>query len=137
MTLSRLVHLRLHLLLPVRHAHVAVHRRRGGEVLLPLLPFACASGELAEAEVAAGDKGPHAARLGKCQRLEVVGLAALGIELVGMGCDVAEQMLIMGCEPGVVRSRFDGADGKVPRIVELTEQQKSAPERVVAKAALW
>ena len=109
MTLSRLVHLRLRLLLPVRHAHVAVHSRRGDEVLLRLLPFASASGELAEAEVAAGDEGPHAARFGERQSLAVVGLAALGIEPVGVGCDVAEQMLRMGGEPGVTLRGFDGA----------------------------
>jgi hypothetical protein len=67
---------------------------------LRLPPFACVSGELAEAEVAAGDEGAHAAWLGERQRLAVVGLAALGIEPVGMGCDVAKQVQRMGAEPG-------------------------------------
>src|SRR5262245_17266786 len=57
-------HLGLRLLQPVRHPHLAVHRRRGGEVLLRLLTLARAPVELAEAEVAVGDKGSHAARLG-------------------------------------------------------------------------
>jgi hypothetical protein len=39
------------LLQPVRHLHLAVHRRRGGEVLLCLLALARAPGEFAEAEV--------------------------------------------------------------------------------------
>jgi hypothetical protein len=46
--------------------------------------------EPAETEVAVGDEGAHAARLGERQRLAVVGFAALGIEPVGMGRDVAE-----------------------------------------------
>jgi hypothetical protein len=92
MTLSRLTHLRLRLHQPEPHAHLAAHRRRGGEVLLRLLPFACLSEEFAEAKVAAGDEGAHAARLGERQRLAVVGLATLGIEPVGMGCDVAKQV---------------------------------------------
>jgi len=39
----RLSHLRLRLLQPLRHPHLAVHRRRGGEVLLRLLARARAS----------------------------------------------------------------------------------------------
>ena len=45
------------LLQPIRHAHLAVHRRRRGEVLLRLLALAGAPIELAEAEVAVGDEG--------------------------------------------------------------------------------
>ncbi len=52
------------LLQPVRHAHLAVHRRGGGEVLVGLQAFAGASVELGEAEVAVGDEGAHPARLG-------------------------------------------------------------------------
>src|SRR5262249_3596283 len=51
---------RLCLLQPVRHPHLAVHRRRGGEMLLRLLTLARAPVELAEAEVAVGDEGAHA-----------------------------------------------------------------------------
>src|SRR5262249_6047603 len=42
---------------PVRHPHLEIHRRRGGERLLSLLALACAPVELAEAEVAVGDEG--------------------------------------------------------------------------------
>src|SRR5262245_24002704 len=83
-------HLRLRPLQPIRHSHVAVQGRRRGEVLLRLLALARAAVELAEAEVAVGDERAHAAWLGECERLAVVGLAALGIEPVGMGRDVAE-----------------------------------------------
>ena len=44
-------------------------------MLAGLLTLARASGELAEAEVAVGHEGAHAARLGERQRLAVVGLA--------------------------------------------------------------
>src|SRR6266849_8902295 len=93
----------LRLLQPEPHVHFAVHRRRGGEVLSGLLALARAPVELAEAEVTMGDERAHAARLGERQRLAVVGLAALGIEPVGMGRDVAEQVQRMGYESGVAR----------------------------------
>src|SRR5262249_32883892 len=54
---SKLLHLSLRLLQPVRHPHLAVHRRRSGEMLLRLLALARAPVELAEAEVAVGDEG--------------------------------------------------------------------------------
>src|SRR5262245_2778061 len=47
-------HLRLCLLKPVPHPHLAVHRRRGGEMLLRRLALARAPKEPAEAEVAVG-----------------------------------------------------------------------------------
>ena len=83
-----------------------------------LPPFACVSGELAEAEVAAGDQRAHAAWLGEGQRLAVVGLATLGIEPVGMGCDVAKQVQRMGGKPGVTLRGFDPAVAQTLRLVE-------------------
>src|SRR6516164_4377385 len=41
---------------PVRHPHLAVHRRRSGKMLLRLVALASAPVELAEAEVAVGDE---------------------------------------------------------------------------------
>src|SRR5215467_5694948 len=67
-----LLNLRLRLLQPVRHVHFAIHRCRGGEVLLGLLALAGASVELAEAEVAVGDERAHAELVGERQRLSVV-----------------------------------------------------------------
>jgi len=100
-----------------------------------LLALARAPGELAEAEVAMGDEGAHAARLGERQRLAVVGLAALGVEPVGVGRDVTEQTLRMGCEPGVTRRGFDRAVGQASRFVEPAEQQTGLPQRVVGPGA--
>src|SRR4029434_4496253 len=69
---------RLCLLQPVRHPHLAVHRRCGGEVLLRLLALARAPVELAEAEVTVGDERAHAPRLGERPRLAVVAFSVLG-----------------------------------------------------------
>jgi hypothetical protein len=48
---SQFLDLRLRLLQPEPHAHVAVHRRGGGEVLVRLLAVARAPVQLAEAQV--------------------------------------------------------------------------------------
>src|SRR5262249_19390517 len=62
--LSRLL---LRLLQPVRHPHLAVHRRRGGEILLRLLARTRAPVELAEAEVAVGDERAHVQLGSQCE----------------------------------------------------------------------
>ena len=105
-------------------------------MLAALLPLASAPIELAEAEVAVGDERAHAARLGEGQRLAVVGLAALGVEPVGMGRDVAEQVQRVGREPGVTRRGFDRAVAQAPRLVEPTEQQTGTPQRVIGPAEI-
>jgi hypothetical protein len=66
----RIFHLRLRQ--PEPHVHLAVHRRGGGEVLLGLLVVARPPVQLAEAEVAVGDEGAHASRLGDSQRLAML-----------------------------------------------------------------
>ena len=48
---------RLRLLQPEAHVHLAVHRRRGRQVLLGLRWVAGSAVECAEAEVAVGDEG--------------------------------------------------------------------------------
>src|SRR5262249_39981008 len=88
----RLPHCRLRLLKPVRHAHLAVHRRRGGEMLVRLLTLARAPVELAEAEVAVGDEGAHAEVAGERQRLAVVPLSRLSVERMLMRCCGGEGM---------------------------------------------
>ena len=102
---------------------------------LRLLALAGAPVELAEAEVAVGDERAHAARLGERQRLAVVGLAALGVEPVGMGRDVAEQVQRMGREPGLTRRGSTARSPRLPRLVEPAEQQTGATQRVVGPAA--
>src|SRR5438445_6352874 len=103
-------------------------------MLLRLLALAHAPVQLAEAEVAVGDEGAHAARLGERQRLAVVSLAALGVEPVGMGRDVAEQVQRMSREPGV-RRRVERAVAQALRLVEPPEQQSGTTQRPIAPAA--
>ena len=57
-----------------------------------LLALARASVKFAETEVAVGDEWAHAAWLGERQRLAIMMLSALGIELVGLGGDITEQV---------------------------------------------
>src|SRR5215213_483964 len=97
--------LRLHQ--PVRHAEIAVYGSRRRETLLGLLACPRAQVKLAETEVAVGDEGVHAEPLGESQRLAIKSLAALGIELIGVGCDIAEQMPRMGLEWGLGRAEFE------------------------------
>src|SRR5215472_3379075 len=63
---------------PVRHSHLAVHRRRYSEMLLRLLALARALVDLAEAEVAVGDEGAHAEFAGERERLAVGAFNVLG-----------------------------------------------------------
>src|SRR5262245_31973657 len=105
-------------------------------MLLRLFALARAPVELAEAEVAVGDEGAHAARLSEDRCFVVVSCATLGIEPVGMGRDVAEQEQSMRREPGLTQRRFDGSVGKASRLVELTEEQTGAAERMVNPAAM-
>src|SRR5215469_2650964 len=58
--LGEFLQLGLRLREPEAHIHLAVHRRRGGEVLARLLALARASAELAKAEMAVGDERAHA-----------------------------------------------------------------------------
>jgi hypothetical protein len=69
-----------------------IHLRRRGEVLLRLLALARAPVELAEAEVAVGDERAHAQSVGERPCSAIVSFAALGIEPIGVGRDVSEQV---------------------------------------------
>src|SRR5690348_10129429 len=69
---GRSLQLCLRLLDPVCHLHLAVHRRRGREVLSGLLMLAYTPGELAESKVAVSDEGAHPEWDGECHRLMVV-----------------------------------------------------------------
>src|SRR5437867_3516242 len=71
--------LRLRLLQPEPHVHLAVHRRRDGEVLVRVLTLARAPVELTEAEVAVGDKGAHAELLGQIEGLAIKALRSVEV----------------------------------------------------------
>src|SRR5215831_11987636 len=84
-------HLRLRLLQPVRHPHLAVHRRRGGEVLLRLLALDRAPVELAKAEVAVGDEGAQRILFSEEQRGAKRLLDVEAFEIDPMFCDLGKK----------------------------------------------
>src|SRR5262245_30638375 len=86
--LGEFLQLSLRLLEPERHAHLAVHRRRGGEVLACLFALARAREQLPEAEVAVGDEWAHAALEGQGQG---VAIETLRVRAIARRCDVAGQ----------------------------------------------
>src|SRR5262249_38330370 len=65
---------------PEGHAHLAVHRGGGGQMLLCLRLVACAAVERAEAEVAVGDEGAHPQFAGERQRLAVLALCGVCVD---------------------------------------------------------
>src|SRR5262245_5602270 len=125
---ARRVCLRLRLLQPEPHVHLAVHRRCSGEVLTRLLALVGARAQLPEAEGAVGDERAHAARLGEGQRLAVVGLAALGIEAVGVGRDVTDQVEHVGRGSGLNRRELKRTLAQPLRVVETAEHQRGSTQ---------
>src|SRR5215471_3527670 len=79
LSLLEFLRLSLRLLQPVRHSHLAIHRRRDGEMFLRLLALARAPGELAEIKVAVGDEWTPAELGGERHRLTVVGLGRFNL----------------------------------------------------------
>jgi hypothetical protein len=65
-----------------------------------------------------------------------VGFAALAVELVGIGRDVAEQVRGMGCEPRVLRRGGHRALAEAPRLVEPTKPKGCVAQGVVGPAAV-
>src|SRR6266446_3462954 len=118
-------HLRLRLLHPVRHLHLVVHRRRGGEMLTRVIPLVCPPVELAEADVAVGKERAHPELLGERQGCTVVALRVSTVEGTGMSGDLAEE--VEG--PGFVAAlpalscKAEGPAGKGDRVVESVREQ--------------
>jgi hypothetical protein len=86
-------------------------------MLVGLFMSALVPVELAEPKVAVGDDRAHAAWLCERQRLAIVGLAALGIELIRMGRDVAEELQRMSCESGLARRELERTSCQAPRML--------------------
>src|SRR5215467_3521414 len=105
-------------------------------MLLRSRAFASAPIELAEAEVAVGDEGDHAARFGEHQRCAVADLAGLWVEAVGIGRDVAELVLRMGSKPRLTRGRLKRTAGTDLRLVEPVQQQTRATQCVECPALI-
>jgi hypothetical protein len=75
-------------------------------------------------------------QFGECKRLPVVGRAAFGIDPIGMGRDVAQQVQRMGRKARLMLRRFNGARSQTPRVVQPAEHQTGAPRRVVSPAGM-
>src|SRR5262245_21063574 len=116
---------------PVRHPHLAIHRRRDGEVLLRLLALVRGHVELAEGEEAVGDEGAHAPGCGEGECVDIMRLAAVGVEAVVMRGDVAEQMQRMSSCSEPPRKQFHRTLSQMLRLVELTEQQTREAQTVI------
>ena len=106
--LLQLLPLRLRLLQPVRHAHVAVHGRRGGEVFLRLLPLARAPRELGEAEVAVSNKRAHTAWLGEFQSPVIVVRGDGRLRLMAVRDYVSEDPKRVSLLPSFTELRCNG-----------------------------
>ncbi len=65
---------------------------------MPLRPIALAhpTVDLAQTAMTVRDEPPPAARIGQRERLLIAGLAAVSVEAIGMGGDVAEQVQGIG-----------------------------------------
>jgi pimeloyl-ACP methyl ester carboxylesterase len=103
--LTQLAQLRFRLLRPVGHAHFAIHRQRGGEVLLGLLAIAAAAMQFAEAQMAMGDKRTHVARLGERHGLAVVLFGVLGTARCGDVGGQGEGTGLNSSTPALARER--------------------------------
>src|SRR5262249_30907553 len=132
----QLSHLSLRLLQPVRHPHLAVHRRRGGDVFASLLPLVRSPVKPAQTEMAMGHERAHAARFGERQGLAIVNRAAVGVEAVGQGGDVAQQMLSRGRVARMMLRGFDRELAQASRLVEPPEYQTGTRERVIIPASM-
>ena len=100
-------------------------------MLVCLLRLARPPVDLAEAELAVGDEGAHAAGLGEGQRLPVMRFAAPGIEPVGMRGDVAQQTQRISSPSEPWRKQFHRTSSQMLRLVELTEQQTREAQTVI------
>src|SRR5262245_30601950 len=85
------LNVRLRLLQPEGHAHLAVHAYRGGQLLLGHRLVARPTVELAEAEVAVGGEWTHAELVGPRERLPVVAFRRPHVGRVARGGDFAEE----------------------------------------------
>src|SRR5262249_9067776 len=112
---------RLRLLQPVGHAHLAVHRRRDGELLVRVLAPACAPVELAEAQMAVGDEGTHAEFLRQGHGLAVVRHGLPDLRAGGMGGDLGQYPETVGlpAAPALMTAELEGATGQTLGLARL------------------
>src|SRR5262249_24479760 len=103
------------------HVHLAVHVRRNAQVLTGVLMVSSTLIKLAKAKMTVGNQGAHAAQFSEGKGLAVMGLATLSVEAVGVGGDVAEEVLNPGCGPEVSPHMFDCAVAQISRFIKPAE----------------
>ncbi len=91
-------------------------------------------GELAEAEVAVGDEGAHAAGLGERERVTVVGLSSLGIEPLRMGRKITEQVPRIGRESEQRARGIKRPLGQMARPITTAEHDTGATQTMPTPA---
>jgi hypothetical protein len=90
-SLSEFLQLSLGFLQPVRHPHLAVYRRRRGEVLLRLLALVGAAGERAEAKVTVGNERAHPDLLAQLEGVAIAVSGHLNLGRFVTGGDLGEE----------------------------------------------
>jgi hypothetical protein len=123
------------LLQPVRHAHLAIHRRRGGEVFSGLFGLARTPVELAEAEVAVGDEGAHAELLAEPKGFAVCHLCFAEVRWFAAGRDLPKQLegvrldslfLVFPCKVEGMLSVIDRLSPKASRQTRFAQPRNNA-----------
>jgi hypothetical protein len=121
---------RLRLLQPETHAHLAVHRDRGRQVLVALRAIADAVVERAEAEVAVGHERAHAELGGEGEGLTVVGFGGAGVERITLGGDLAEEVKSPRCLawPLLPPRQIEGVLGPLKCLIETPGEKVRVTE---------
>src|SRR5262249_8369683 len=135
--LLRQPQLRVCLLQPEPHAHLAVHRRGDGEVLVRVLALGRAPVELAEAEVAVSDEGARAELQSECHGVAVVALSDPG--RVTMRGEFAEEMTHPRlAAPGLLCAReFKLVRNEISRVVHATGQETALGQHAGRRNLGW
>src|SRR6266849_2627807 len=107
---------------PEPHVHLAVHRRRDGEVLARVIPLVRSPVEFAKAEVAVGDERAHPELLGQRPGLTIMAFRRLDVGRIRMGSDLAKETegpRLMSTLP-MLTVDLEAVTGEPPRRVEAT-----------------
>src|SRR5262252_1060312 len=86
--------------------------------------------------MAVGDEGAHGELFGQGEGLTVMVFGDHGIESVGMGRDVAEEVQRVGRKAALSRKGCGNAVDEATRLVEPAEQQTGATQREAGPGAM-
>src|SRR5262245_44376985 len=127
----QILNLRFRLLQPVGHAHLPVHRHRGGEVFTGLLSLVCTAVELAATQMTVGRQGTHPTLGGQCRRIEERALCPDHVQRLA-----AQRNLALNAETprlptslALLAAEREGADGVVTGALDVTCLQSRFGQR--------